>query len=147
MAIQVDCKKWYNAFLVRTFGGLFRCKVVPPPPPPPPPSCGCSDVGVPYRGATETIINGIDGHNDIRALINWDKPDGDCTWLTDEQVRPAVKFNSNQMTVKCIPLKDGVRAHYLGCCQPSAKSPLISSNPGLVASGTLRLVFESRKPA
>lgn len=128
--------------------GLFSKPKPPPEPEPvpePEPTCGCSSEKIVYQGEKETIINGLDGRNDVRCLIDWKRPDGPCSWLTDSQVRPHVHFSGNRMTVECFNLDDTRRAHYVGFVQPKAKSNLISGSPVTVGSGTLRLVWESRK--
>lgn len=129
----------------------------PPAPSVPAPASGsaasqpadpCSPERANYNGSIhEVVVDRIDGKNDIRCLLNWDRPRGETFYMSEEQVRKAIHFDGNTLTVTCIELAPGVMAHYLGFCQPSSESPLVTGNPVQVGSGTLRPVFETRKPS
>lgn len=118
---------------------------VEPPEPEPQPDpeqihCGCGSEKVDYQGARETILGG-----DVRCLINWKRPHGDASWLTEDQMDGNLKIEGKTMTVTCPNLGDGITAHYLGYAQPSSESPLVEGNPVEIGHGTLRLVFEARR--
>ena len=152
--ITLNCKYWYNQALVNAWPNTFACKVTPvpvppgptpqpqPAPTPTPLACGCSAAKVPYQGAGEQIAQ-YGPSKDFRCIIN------DQSWITNKVLAStSVTFTGLSMAVKCFDLDTGIRAHFMGSKQPSSGSPLVATNPQTVSnSGTLRLIYESRKPA
>ena len=114
---------------------------IPDPQPDPLPTtdtCPSKKVSSPFS-THEIVLSG-----DIRAMVNWDRPKGKTTWLTQDQLKKVAKFDGNKVTITCGDVA-GVRLHYLGSCQPSSESPLVPDKVFMRTGSTLRLAFEARE--